>query len=719
MISRRPLRLRQEHPLHPLSDPLSDCRSDRPSDPDPSFHAARDATSHHLHSALERARRGEMSAMDLIATAEALTTNHAADAALDLYGMWIDHNASHPVLYAVLFNYGVGLADAGRLEEAADIYRRAAAAKADFLAPHINLGTVLERLGAREEAVRQWLLAAHAPTNVTADTLTWKVTAWKQIGRVLEAAHCEEPAENALRQSLELQPAQPDAIQHWIALRQAQCRWPIVQSFGSLSRGQLMRAMSPLSLAAYADDPVLQLANAHRSYLQEVEQAAGHAVTVGSWPAPQGESPRRLRVGYLSSDLRDHAIGFLTAGLYALHDRSRVEVFAYYTGPTGSDETQARIRAGVDHWTDIAAMTDQQAASRIVADKIDILLDMNGYTRDARTRLLALRPAPIIVNWLGFPGTMGTPHHHYIIADRHIIPPEHEIYYSEKVLRLPCYQPTDAHRIVASETPTRAECGLPDGAMVYCCFNGANKITRAVFDRWLAILARVPDSVLWLLATNDETSGRLRAHAEAAGIGAQRIVFAARRNNPEHLARYRLADLFLDTTPYGAHTTASDALWMGVPVVTFMGESFPARVCGSLLHAASLPDLVCRDAEHYQRTAIRIGQDAQLRNALRTILRYRRDDCVLFDTALLARHLEELFADMWNDYCAGRLPVPALANLKLYHEIGCEPDREQAGWHGGAGLAAWYRARLAYRDAVSPVAADALLWEPASRALAA
>jgi len=689
------------------------------SDREQSLRALPDDALHRLESARERACRGDMSVVDLIATAEALTTTKAVEQALDLYALWIEHNPSHPVLYAVLFNYGVGLADAGRLEAAAEIYRRAAAAKADFLAPHINLGTVLERLGARDEAVRQWLLAAHAPTAVTADTLTWKVTAWKQIGRVLEAAHCEEPAENALRQSLELQPTQPDAIQHWIALRQAQCRWPIVEPFGSLSRAQLMKSMSPLSLAAFADDPVLQLANAHRSYVQEVEQAACRSLTVGSWPAPEGENSRRLRVGYLSSDLRDHAVGFLTAGLYALHDRSQVEVFAYYTGPTSGDATQTRIRAGVDHWTDIAAMSDQQAAARIVADRIDILVDLNGYTRDARTRLVALRPAPIIVNWLGFPGTMGTPHHHYIIADRHIIPPGHEIYYSEKVLRLPCYQPTDPHRIVSAETPTRRDCGLPDEAMVYCCFNGANKITRAVFDRWLGILARVPGSVLWLLATNEETSGRLRAHAASGGIAQERIVFAPRRNNPEHLARYRLADLFLDTSPYGAHTTASDALWMGVPVVTFMGESFPARVCGSLLHAASLPDLVCRDADHYQRTAIRIGLDAQLRNALRTILRYRRDDCVLFDTTLLARNLEQLFAVMWDDYCGRRLPVPALTNLKLYHEIGCEPDRERPDWHGGMQLAEWYRARLAYRDAVSPVAADSLLWDPTARRLAA
>ena len=204
-------------------------------------------------------------------------------------------------------------------------------------------------------------------------------------------------------------------------------------------------------------------------------------------------------------------MGFLTSDIFGLHDRTRVEVFAYYCGPPVTDATQARIRSTLDHWREITALTDKQAAGQIIADNIDILIDLNGYTKDARTKLFALRPAPIIVNWLGYPGSTGGPFHHYIIADDVIIPPAMEHYYSEQVLRFPCYQPNDRHRVVASDVPTRAQTGLPDDAFVFCCFNGSQKITRIVFDSWLDILRAVPDSVLWLLSGVSEIDERLRA----------------------------------------------------------------------------------------------------------------------------------------------------------------------------------------------------------------
>jgi predicted O-linked N-acetylglucosamine transferase (SPINDLY family) len=628
---------------------------------------------------------------------------------LELYRIWLAHNAAHPLRYAVLFNYGVLLADSGDVQSALTIYQAAAAEKADFLAPYINLGTLQERLGHPDAAIASWMKAAEAPTGVSADTIAWKVAAWKQIGRALEAARRERPAEDALRRGLELQPNQPDAIQHLLAMRQAQCRWPVVEPFGHVSALELMKSMSPLSLGAYADDPVLQLANAHRTHLRET--ATAEPVTAGCWPPPDSRERRALRVGYLSSDLRDHAVGFLTADLYRHHNRRDIEVFAYYMGPAVQDALQARIRAGVDHWTDISTLTDRQAATAMVADGIDILVDLNGYTRDGRTKLVAMRPAPIIVNWLGYPGSMGSAHHHYIIADSSILPPEHERFYTEKVLRLPCYQPTDRQRLIIPETPSRAACDLPDDATVFCCFNGANKITRTVFDRWLSILLAVPDSVLWLLATNDDTTQHLKAIAAARQVAPERVIVAPRRANPYHLARYRLADLFLDTTPYGAHTTASDALWMGVPVLTYPGNSFPSRVCTSLVRAAGLPELVCRDAAHYMEMAVRLGRDSGLRGALRARLAQNRDSCTLFDTPLLARSLEQLYAAMWQDYCQGRLPVPDLTNLPLYHEIGCSRLAEHEPAHDLDTLCAWYRTHMAYRHAVAPLRADRLLWD--------
>jgi predicted O-linked N-acetylglucosamine transferase (SPINDLY family) len=666
--------------------------------------------------ATESAIAGTLSVIELISAVESLHALNAPTLGRELYRVWTLHNQAHPLLYAVLFNYGVLCADAGETGAAIGAYEEACARKPDFLAARINLGTVKERSGDPAAAVGEWYAAAQAPVELSGDTLGWKVSAWKQAGRVLEAGRCEEAAETALRRCLDLDPTQRDALQHWIALRQAQCKWPSLEAFGRLRRADFLRAISPLSLAAAADDPVLQLASAHRYYQQDVAPAA--PATSGPWPAPDREEARRLRIGYLSSDLRDHAVGFLSAEIFEHHDRSRVEAHAYFSGLATNDATQTRIRQTVDRWTDITALTDRQAAATIVRDGIDILIDLNGYTKDGRTKLVALRPAPVIVNWLGFPGTMGSPHHNYIIADPVTIPRGDECYYTEKVLRLPCYQPNDRKRVTAPDTPTRAACGLPETAMVYCCFNGPNKITRLVFDRWMQILRAVPDSVLWLLQSNDATEQRLRAHAESCGVAGQRLVFAGRMRTAEHLARYRIADLFLDTSPYGAHTTASDALWGGVPVLTFLGRCFAARVCGSLVRAAGLPDLVCDTPDQYVGEAIRIGLDADLRHGLKQRLRMMRQRCLLFDTPLLVSKLEDLFVQMWQEYQRGDLPLPELVNLPLYGEIGCEIDHDSPPWRVTGDLRAWYGSQMAYRNAMSPLPADSRLWPGAQAGMA-
>ncbi len=269
---------------------------------------------------------------------------------------------------------------------------------------------------------------------------------------------------------------------------------------------------------------------------------------------------------------------------------------------------------------------------------------MNGTTREARNKLLALRPAPVIVNWLGFPGSAASPYHHYIIADGWIIPPDHERYYTERVLRLPCYQPNDRSRAVSDRPVSREEAGLPADGTVFCCFNGLHKLTPFVFDRWMAVLDRVPGSVLWLLSADEAVHGRLRERASQGGIDPARLMFAEKRGHADHLARYVLADLFLDTAPYGAHTTASDALWMGVPVLTMSGRSFAARVCGSLVRAAGVPELVCETTAEFVERAVALGQDRAALSRLRARLVAGRDGNVLFDTPALMRALEALYA---------------------------------------------------------------------------
>jgi predicted O-linked N-acetylglucosamine transferase (SPINDLY family) len=306
---------------------------------------------------------------------------------------------------------------------------------------------------------------------------------------------------------------------------------------------------------------------------------------------------------------------------------------------------------------------------------------------------------------------MASPYHHYLIADPWIIPPGSEIYYTEKVLRLPCYQPTDRQRVVSEKRPTRAEAGLPEEAMVYCCFNGAHKISRFTLERWLTILSRVPGSVLWLLSSTESTEQRLKDFAQSFGIAPDRLIFAPKMANPEHLARYPLADLFLDTAPYGAHTTASDALWMGVPLLTMSGRSFASRVCGSLVRAAGMPDLDCASPAEFVDRAVAMGRDRSIAHSYRGRLTAARDSSLLFDTPNLVARLEELYREMWADFRSNRLPVPDLANLETYLEVGSAIDHEAIEIQAVPDYIGWWRDKLAAYHALRPIPYDRRLWK--------
>jgi predicted O-linked N-acetylglucosamine transferase (SPINDLY family) len=522
-----------------------------------------------------------------------------------------------------------------------------------------------------------------------------------------------------MAEALDIQPQQRDVIEQYVAVRLGQCKWPVAEPRESLERRALVGGMHPLSLAAYSDDPLLQLAAAARYAEQSIREEPGGAADRRH--AAIDLKARRLRVGYVSSDLRDHAVGYLMAELFELHDRSKVEVFAYYCGIAAKDGLQSRIRATIENWRDIRDLSDEAAAQMIADDGIDILVDVNGHTRDARTAIFARRPAPIQVNWLGYPGTMGTPYHHYIVGDEWITPPKTELYYSEKVLRLPCYQPNDRKRAVEASRPTRAQAGLPDDAFVFCCFNGSQKITRFTYLRWLRILKAVPDSVLWLLDSTKATHERLAAFAESEGVDRTRLIFAPKLANAYHLARYPLADLFLDTAPYGAHTTASDALWMGVPMITISGRAFASRVCGSLVRAAGLPELVCDNEEDYVALAVALAADRPRIASLKARLQATRDSCDLFNMEKLVSRLEGLYREMALDHQAGRLPVPDLTNLEAYMAVGCDLDHEGRDLMLASDYDEIYRAGLARRHLVRPLSPDARLWtqEPPAELTAA
>ena len=649
----------------------------------------------------------DLSVADLIKAAEMRRASLGVASALDLYDAWIAQNGEHPLLYAVRFNLSVLLTEVGELDRARAQLEAAVIASPTFIPAYINLGRVYERMGSTSLAVMQWSSAVDRLSAVNGQAISHKTTALNQMARVLESSNQDAAAENTLRQSLELDPGQPEPLQHLTALRQRQCEWPIIEPWEQVGADRQLKGMSPLSLAAYTDDPMLQLAAAAHYNTRDVGAPVG---PFGQHDRALAGDAKRLRIGYLSSDLRHHAIGFLTAEIYSLHDRSAVEVFAYYCGPDLPDALQARIKGDVDHWVPISHLDDQAAAQRIADDGIHILVDVNGYTRDGRIKLHALRPAPVIVNWLGFPGTMGSPYHQYIVADDWIIPEDHEVYYSEKVLRLPCYQPNDRRRTVAAAAPTRAAAGLPEDAVVFCCFNGTHKINRFTFERWLTILEQTPGSVLWLLSGAEESHNNLRRFAEARGLDPKRLIFAGKLSNAEHLARYVLADLFLDTSPYGAHTTASDALWMGVPVLTLSGRSFASRVCGSLVRSAGLEELICTSPDDYVARAVALGQDAALRQGYRDRLAAAREACVLFDTPLLVRSLEALYRQMWAEFQAGATPTPDLSNLDAYLEVGGGHNHDQVEVQSIGDYQGWWRGMLAKRHRYRAIPADHRLW---------
>ncbi len=657
--------------------------------------------------ALQKATTGALPLNDLIAAAQQLTQAGQPELARQLYQVWIAMNGDHPLLFIVHFNCSTLLAQAGDHAGALASLRAALAVNPDFAPAHINLGSALERQGNASAAVEQWKSGLERMSAITGDAIEYKITLLKQLSRVLSDNQQHESSEIALAQCLDLNIQQRDVVEQYAAVRLAQCKWPIATTPTKLTRASFVSRFHPLSSCAYSDDPLqhLSLANA---YVGAVAPPVASTHDRRDAPIAQGKC---LRIGYVSSDLRAHAVGYLMANLFEAHDPKAVEVFIYYCGIPADDGINQRIKAAAEHWTDIRNLSDDEAAARIASDEIDILVDVNGHTRDARLGVFARRPAPIQVNWLGYPGSMGSPYHQYIIGDDWVIPADHELYYSERVLRLPCYQPNDRKRIVDTAPPKRAEYGLPEDAFVFCCFNAAHKVTRYSFERWMAILGQAPNSVLWLLDYNGETNTRLRAAAEAHGISGDRLIFAKKVPNPRHLARYPLADLFLDTAPYGAHTTASDALWMGVPVLTYAGRSFASRVCASLVRAAGAPELITTTPEAFIARAIALATTDRLGlQELRQRLITNRDTCTLFDVDGLARKLEALYAQMADEYRAGALPQPNLANLEAYLDIGVNMDHDASEIGATADYHGLYRAALAARHRLAPMRPDGRLW---------
>jgi tetratricopeptide (TPR) repeat protein len=400
------------------------------------------------------------------------------------------------------------------------------------------------------------------------------------------------------------------------------------------------------------------------------QRIAGHAYwaerygTTRPMPPPGPRRPgARVRLGYMSNDFFRHATAYLIAEVLERHDRTRFEVYVYSYGHDDGSEMRRRIERAGDSFFDAAAVSDAALAERIRSDDIDVLVDLKGYTLGSRIRVPTLHPARVQVNYLGFPGTSGAPCYEYVVGDPFVTPLEHAADYSEKIAQLPhCYQPNDRQRAIGPR-PGRTECGLPQRGFVFCCFNNAFKITAPVFDRWCRLLRQVEGSVLWLYEASSQARQGLLAEAARRGVAAERLVWAPHVALEQHLGRLQLADLVLDTWPYNAHTTASDALWAGVPVVTTPGETFVSRVAGSILHAAGMAELVAPDADSYERLALELARDPQRLAALRARLGQERERCPLFDSERYARDLESLYLRMMAGWAKEAPPrhLPARA----------------------------------------------------------
>jgi len=366
----------------------------------------------------------------------------------------------------------------------------------------------------------------------------------------------------------------------------------------------------------------------------------------------------KIRIGYFSSDFCEHAVSLVAAELFEMHDRSRFDITAFAFGPRPNDPMRARLERAFDRFLEVRDKSDMDVALMARSLRIDIAVDLNGYTEYSRTNIFALRAAPIQINYLGYPGTMGAEYMDYLIADQTVVPEAQRCHYAEKIVYLPnCYLPHDSTCAIASTEFTREELGLPRGGFVFCCFNNNYKIVPNTFSSWMRILTRTDNSVLWL-AQNDPTTARnLRREAERSGVEGERLVFSSRVDSlAKHLARLRSADLFLDTLPYNAHASATDSLWAGLPLITRRGEAFAGRVAASLLTAVGLPELITSTEAQYEDLAVQLATNPQLLGAIKAKLRRNRSNAPLFDTRLFTKHLETAYVRIVDRHSAGLPP---------------------------------------------------------------
>ncbi len=585
-----------------------------------------------------------------------------------------------PDFAEAFYNRASVLQQQARLEEALAAYGQAIALRKDYTDAINNAGIVLQELGRAAEAIELYrqllermpdhadacnnmgtaLLAAGRPDQARAvfeQALTHKPdfpTAFYNLASARRELGDLAGAIAGYRNALRLRPDYAEAFSQLVYHRAQACEWDGRQAdqarlVDMVRRGIRVPPFYLLSTPASASDQLI----CARQWIGPIRPPR-HAVFAHKPGVERG----RIRLGYLSGDFHQHATAQLMAELFESHDRDRFEVFAYSYGPDDNSPMRARLDRAFDRFVDVRTLSYREAAELIHADKVDILVDLKGYTHHARPAISAYRPAPVQLSYLGYPATMGADFIDYIIVDSFVVPDSQQPFFPERLVHLPgSYQVNDRRREVAGTGSSRRDWELPAEGLVLCSFNNSYKISPAIFDIWMRLLRTVAGSVLWLLKTNALVERNLRSEAEKRGVDSGRLIFAPVVALAEHLGRHRHADLFLDTVPCNAHTTASDALWAGLPVLTCSGDTFAGRVAGSLLMAVGMPELVTGSLAIYEQTALALARDPQRLIALRQKLQTNRHTSALFDLPKCTGNIEAAYTRMWQTWLAGQAPA--------------------------------------------------------------
>ena len=579
---------------------------------------------------------GELSFLSIAQAVEHAVPPIEPDARLRIYRNWIAAGGGRGGDgFGAWYNMGVIYSQHGDKNSAILAYRQALVLKPNFNAASVNLGLALEADGSSDAALDVWAGALQPDTDRTV-LLNHQGRLLEQLGRLSEA-------EQMLGRSLGINPAQPDAIQHWVHLRQKMCIWPVLEEAHGLAVKDMLASCGPLGVLALTDDVDIQR-EVTASWILRKTTACSERL------APEHRYPHeRIRIGYLSSDYGKHAMSYLVAEMFERHDREQFDIFGYCSSREDGSDIRRRILASFDHVRMIGSMTDEQAARVIRADEIDVLIDLNGLTAGSRLQIMRWRPAPFQLTYLGFVGPVPLPELDGLICDEFVIPPEQEGSYLPRPLAIAgIYQANDSHRDVAQGL-TRDMAGLPLGRFVLCCFCGHFKITAVMFESWLTILYRAPNSVLWLVGDNQWSQASMRRAALAAGIGPERLLFAERCAPEIYMARLGLADLFLDTFPYNAGTVASDAIRMQLPIVTLPGRSFASRMAARLLDVYGATDGIAKDVNTYVDWAVTMATNPFAYQHHRSCFTPEKWDATLGDSAAFGTSLESALLSLVQD----------------------------------------------------------------------